>query len=112
MEIGKLKALLGIRKDDFDQDIPLQFIMDDVEEIVKNYCNLDEVPKGLTNTCYRMAMDLYRAESVGEGEAPLTVSSITEGDTATSFGSKSELVKNTLLKNYEGQLNRYRKMRW
>lgn len=56
MELAKLKDLLGIRQDEYERNASLQFIMDDVEETVKNYCNLDEVPKGLTNTCYRMAM--------------------------------------------------------
>ena len=111
MELAKLKDLLGIRQDEYERNASLQFIMDDVEETVKNYCNLDEVPKGLTNTCYRMAMDLYRAEAIGENDAPITVSSITEGDTSTSFGSKAELLKDTVLKAYKGQLNRYRKLR-
>ncbi len=109
MELEKLKLLLGIQED--SQDIPLQFIMDNVEEIVRNYCNLEEVPAGLYNTCYRMAMDLYRAESVGDSSQPLMVSSIHVGDTTTSFGSKGETLRDTILKDYYRQLNGYRKLR-
>lgn len=113
MELAKLKLLLGIAPEDMSQDVFLQFIMDDVEEMVKNYCKLQEVPKGLVNTCYRMAMDIYRAEGIGEADAPLSVSSITEGDTSTSFGSsRTEWLKDTLLKDYKAQLNAYRKLRW
>jgi len=108
MELGRLKAILGIV--DSSQDAALQFIMDDVEETVRNYCNRKDIPSGLTNTAYRMAMDLYRAEGVGEVESPLTVASISEGDTSTSFMSKAELIKNTILKDYKTQLNRYRKL--
>ncbi|MDO4327000.1 MAG: phage head-tail connector protein [bacterium] len=113
MELAKLKLLLGIVLEDASQDAFLQFIMDDVEEMVKNYCKLQEVPQGLYNTCYRMAMDIYRAEGIGEADTPLSVSSITEGDTSTSFGSsRTEWLKDTLLKDYKAQLNAYRKLRW
>ena len=60
MELGKLKALLGIPEDDTSQDISLQFILDDVRETITNYCNVNELPSGLINTAYRMAVDLYR----------------------------------------------------
>ena len=70
MELGKLKGLLGIPEEDASQDVSLQFILDDVEETVKNYCSLDDVPEGLINTAYRMAVDLYRYDRPGgEGGA-------------------------------------------
>ena len=34
----------------------LEFVMADVEEIIKNYCHVEEMPDGLQNTGYRMAM--------------------------------------------------------
>lgn len=111
-DAGKLKGLLGIAADDSSKDIPLQFIMENVEEIVKNYCNIPAVPDGLESTCYRMAMDLYRAVGIGEADIPLFVSSIKEGDTTTSFGSKLSLLSGSILNDYKMQLNRYRKLRW
>lgn len=112
MELERLKGLLGIPGDDSAQDIPLQFIMDDVEETIRNYCNLDAVPAGLVNTSYRMAMDLYRYDRPGGTDAPLTVASISEGDTSTSFTSTADLLTSEVLKDYQGQLNRYRKLVW
>lgn len=112
MELETLKALLGIPSDDTTQDIPLQFVMDDVRETILNYCNLDELPDGLINTAYRMALDLYRHERPGEEEAPLTVVSISEGDTSTSFTSAAGALTGGVLKDYQGQLNRYRKLVW
>lgn len=112
MELNKLKQLLGI--EDELQDIQLKFIISDVEEIITNYCNIKEVPKGLLNTSYRMAVDLYRNENLGHEEAALgSVSSISEGDTTTSFKqSVDDNFKDTLLKNYKPQLNRYRRLVW
>ena len=60
MELAKLKALLGIEDD--SKDVVLEFVIADVEETIKNYCHVEKMPDGLTNTGYRMAMDLYRNE--------------------------------------------------
>ena len=38
MELERLKGLLGIPREDASQDILLQFVMDDVEETIRNYC--------------------------------------------------------------------------
>lgn len=112
MEIKKLKGLLGIPEDDLSQDIPLQFVMDDVEETIRNYCHLKEVPAGLASTSYRMAIDLYRYDRPGERDAPVSVSSISEGDTSTSFTSAADALTGGILQDYRGQLNRYRKVGW
>lgn len=112
MELEKLKALLGIPQEDNSKDTALVFVMDQVEEIILNYCCVAEVPRGLLHTAYRMAMDIYRAESVGEAE-PVTVTSITEGDTSTSFGRSGfmQAIQGTILKDYKAQLNCYRRLR-
>lgn len=109
MEVNKLKGLLGIPKGDATQDAALQFILEDVDETIRNYCHLKETPPGLANTVYRMAIDLYRGERPGTGDAPMTVSSMSEGDTSTSFKSTSDALKGGILKDYIRQLNRYRK---
>lgn len=112
MDLAKLKALLGIEND--SKDVVLEFVIADVEEIVKNYCHVEEMPAGLINTGYRMAMDLYRNENIGnETGATGSVSSISEGDTSTSFRQYvDDNFKETVLKNYKSSLNRYRKVAW
>lgn len=112
MDLKKLKGLLGIPEGDTTQDITLQFLMEDVDETIRNYCNLKAVPSGLANTSYRMAIDLYRYERPGDGDAPAWVSSISEGDTSTSFTSTADALSGGILKDYQGQLNRYRKLGW
>lgn len=112
MEAGKLKGLLGIPENDTSQETLLEFILEDVSETILNYCNLEELPQGLINTAYRMAIDLYRYDRPGEDNIPVTVSSISEGDTSTGFTNAADALNGGLLKDYQGQLNRYRKLRW
>lgn len=112
MEVEVLKDLLGISREDSSKDVILQFTLSQVEDMILSYCNLEEIPKRLANTAYRMAMELYRSENFGEEESKLQVSSLSEGDTSTSFSNASDSIQGTLLKDYKGQLNRFRKVRW
>ena len=114
LETSKLKSLLGIANDDATQDTNLAFILEDVEEIILNYCNLTALPTGLTHTGYRMAIDLFRNENIGDDEAAAgAVIDIEEGDSKVQFNkSLDDSFTNTLLKNYLPQLNRYRKLVW
>ena len=112
LEVSTFRSLLGITTT--DKDDVLQFVLDDVEETVLNYCNLDTLPKGLVKTAYRMAIDLYRAESFGQEAIESGVSSISEGGATVSFKSSNydTSFTNSLLKNYEKQLMEYRRLKW
>lgn len=112
MDLDKLKALLGISPDDVSKDPLLDFAMEDVRETILNYCNLEELPTGLVNTAYRMAIDLYRYEQPGSSDTPITVTTISEGEISTSFSNAADSLHGGVLKDYQGQLNRYRKLRW
>lgn len=106
----KLKLLLGLDIE-LTQDELVEFSLEDACEIVKNYCNLDGVPEGLKNTVLRMAMDLYRHENIGvEGSSSGVVSSIKEGDTTVSYANLQDEFKDTVLKDYSKQLNKYRRI--
>ena len=115
LELEALKPLLGLAVSHTSQDASLTISLGDVEEVILNYCHIDELPNGLKNTAYRMAMDLYRNEGVGDVDgAGGNVTSIKEGDTQVNFGStKYEATfAVSLLKNYIPQLNQYRRLRW
>lgn len=113
MELNKLKQLLGIDIEDTSKDVPLQFVIDNVTELILNHCNIEELPDGLVNTAYRMCIDLYRNEAVGEESTPVgNITSIKTGDTTTGFSNISSDFKDSLLKNYNRQLNRYRRLSW
>lgn len=108
-----LKSLLGIAEDDTPKDISIKFSLEDSYETIQNYCHTDGVAKGLYNTMFRMAIDLYRNENIGCEESSMgVVSSISEGDTTVSYKNPASDFKESLLKNYKIQLNKYRKVRW
>ncbi|HHI5792498.1 TPA: phage head-tail connector protein [Clostridioides difficile] len=112
-KIIKIKRLLGFSGEDDSKDTVLEFILEDVEETVKNYCNISVIPKGLNSTILRMAIDMYKNESLGSEDIALgSISSISEGDTSVSYRSSASEFKESLLKDYKAQLNRYRKLRW
>lgn len=112
LEVSTFRSLLGITTT--DKDDVLQFVLDDAEETVLNYCNLSTLPKGLVKTAYRMAIDLYRAEGFGQEAIESGVSSISEGGATVSFKSSNydTSFTNSLLKNYERQLMEYRRLKW
>lgn len=110
MEVDVLKQLLGIQGE--EKDAMLQFALDDIEETIQNYCHIKKIPKSLEKTAYRMAADLLRCEGLGEETIPLSVSSITEGSTSTSFINTSDSIKDSIIKDYEKQLRTYRKLVW
>lgn len=113
MEIRKLKKLLGIDTDDNSMDFALEFVLSEVEESIKNYCNIDEIPDGLLNSGYHMAMDLYRKINPGQGEEALSVSSITEGDASISFNKAAgEATVSSIMEQHKASLNRFRKVRF
>lgn len=112
-KLQKLKLLLGVKSE--EKDNILLFVIDKVSDMVCNYCNIKQVPKGLENVMLNMAVDLYRAESLGQERAEGNVKSITEGDVTVSFASASAISENSgmqFLKNYTAQLNRYRRLGW
>lgn len=115
LDINDLKPLLGLEVTDTSKDSVLTFVLGNVAEVICNYCHIAEVPRGLEYTAYRMAMDLYRNESIGEADSDGNigrVSSIDEGDVKISFGAShfDSSFSNSLLKVYTPQLNRYRKL--
>lgn len=112
LEVSVFKTLLGIAGT--DKDTVLQFVLDDIEETILNYCHVDTLPKGLVKTAYRMAIDLYRAEGFGQEAIESGVSSISEGGATVSFKSSNydTSFTSSLLKNYERQLMEYRRFKW
>lgn len=114
LDINTFKPLIGIKVADTEKDAILSFLLANVEETILNYCNLKSLPDGLTFTAYRMAVDLYRNEQVGLGDTVKPVSSLSEGDLSVGFsGSIYETsFTQSLLKSYEKQLNRYRRLIW
>lgn len=112
-KLNKLKGLLGIELTDISKDVNLEFAIEDAENTIKGYCHMDDIPDGLNTTLIRMARELYINENLGSDTVALgSVSSISEGDTSTSFRSNAAEFKDSLLKDYNSRLNKYRKLVW
>lgn len=109
--LGKLRCLLGIPDDNMDSGMQVQFALESAEEFVRNYCNIEDIPAGLTNTVIKMAVDIFRNESYGSAQVPQAIKSVSMGDTKTDFGSAQAAgYSESLLRDYRKQLNRYRRV--
>ena len=64
IQLEKLKLLLGLENN--DKDMILTFVLGKTSDMICNYCRIKEVPKGLQNVMLNMAVDLYRAENLGQ----------------------------------------------
>lgn len=107
-QVEKLKALLGLKDD--EPDLYVEFALENAEEVIRNYCHIEEIPTGLSTTVLRMAADIYRNEQMGSVGVPRSVSSVTIGDTSTSFSTSATEFSESIMKNYKAVLNRYRKV--
>ncbi len=109
--LEKLKQLLGIK--DNNKDFVLEFSIERVEDTIKNYCNIKEIPEELNNTVISMAMELYRAENFGSEKEGKDIKAIQVGDTTTTFETNKKIdISKELLKDYKAQLDPFRKLRW
>lgn len=112
-----------------EDSIPLRLAIEEVEQSVKNYCNIDKVPEELKFIVANMAIDLIRAEEVVKGQNPEGFEEVTLGDVAsikigdTSVNLKGNSVAeqannrrisklDAIVHNYKAQLNRFRRMVW
>lgn len=77
-----------------------------VTQQVKNYCNLEEIPEALNFTIADMVVDLQRAR-MGDN---LTITDVDMGDTSYSFSTDNAI--DGLVKDYQANLNAFRRLRW
>lgn len=98
--MDKLKMLLGIANN--EQDKLLQFLLDEVRDMICGYCRIESVPTKLESLVPVIAADLYRRKSYGEAEAPQEISTITEDKRSVSFHKQE--TETDFLKNYYGRL--------
>ena len=77
-----------------------------VTQQVKNYCNLEEIPEELNFTIADMVAVLQRAR-MGDN---LTITEVDLGDTSYSFCT--DIAIDGLVKDYQANLNAFRRLRW
>lgn len=94
----------------------LAFTVDLVEDNIKNYCNVKEVPEGLHNVAASMVLDAWRQSQFGKEALEPEAKGVTRRDASFSFVTPSEIMQATIsnpgfTQDYITQLNAYRKMR-
>jgi hypothetical protein len=105
--------------------VELGFVIQKLENHVKNSCNTNSVPEGLFNAAVDAVCGefLFTKKQTGRlelNDLDLTgaVTSIKEGDTSVNFGSgtsedeKLTLFLNILMHSMDGDLVCYRRMQW
>lgn len=105
-KLTKTAQLCG--KESYDEKD--EFALDYAEKIIKNYCNIKEIGDELTETLLDMAVEIEKSSGYGEANSGGEVKQIKEGDVTISFCDGSEC--HLSIKNYENQLNLFRKPRW
>ena len=111
-------------------ELDIQLAVSEVEEVIKNYCNIDTIPDALKFTWANMSVDLVRyqyesnisADDVLAGIDASDVSNLKIGDTQIALqGNNSERGKtlkshrpnlDQIVMNNKEQLNRFRRMVW
>jgi len=92
----------------------MELAIEEVSEVVKNYCNRDDVPSELNFTVANMAIDLLKYTSPESGDSDVStsdVSSIRMGDMTINLRSRSHVAKlDELTMDYKGQLNKFRRL--
>ena len=132
-----VKTQLGV---DTPSEPLLNLTIDEVEQEIKNFCNIKEVPQELTYTFANIVVDLFRdrQEFINVTKKPVegeeeddditinegNMNSIRVGDTTITFGSGSDTMvynKNMrshqanlddVILNYKAQLKKFRRMVW
>lgn len=113
--LNKLKMILGVKAEDTEKDGVLSFNLETVQDEVKNYCNIDEIPAALENVVVRIAADLYRSEGYGQADAPRVAQSVSRGDVSINYGNGTATASiggvKSFIDDYKTQLQAFRKLR-
>lgn len=127
-ELVKIIRQKQTKVDFFENDIIAA--LQEVEQVIKNYCSIPVVPDALRYTWCNMSVDLllYNHEfnttpnDVLEAFDPSDVSTIKVGDTSVSLGDKyrsnarSRILQShqsnldSIVTNYKAQLNQFRRL--
>lgn len=128
LELTQLIKKKQTRVEFSDDEILLA--LQEIEQVIKNYCSIPEIPEALRFTWCNMSVDLllYQRESntspddVLEVFDPSDISTIKIGDTSISLGDKyrsnarsrtlQSHVSNldSIVTNYKAQLNMFRRI--
>ena len=116
----KVKVLVShkLRDNSISKDI-ICMAIEEAEQVIKNYCNLREVPTELAFTWANMACDIvksYNAEETGEpvngGPASVSMGDTTVSISNSRSGTGHVVDLDGLIQNYREQLQKFRRVKW
>lgn len=104
-----VKSKLDFNKIEIQDDI-IDLVIEEANENIKRYCNIDEVPKELKFVLVSMSFDILTNQYVKNDDE--VVESIQQGDTKISFKNSSEpLNSKNILNQYIKDLNKFRRLK-
>nr|WP_195366113.1 phage head-tail connector protein [[Eubacterium] tenue] len=104
-----VKSKLDFNKIEMPDDI-IDLVIEEANENIKRYCNIDEVPKELKFVLVSMSFDILTNQYVKNDDE--VVESIQQGDTKISFKNPSEpLNSKNILNQYIKDLNKFRRLK-
>lgn len=104
-----VKSKLDFNKIEIPDDI-IDLVIEEANENIKRYCNIDEVPKELKFVLVSMSFDILTNQYVKNDDE--LVESIQQGDTKISFKNPSEpLNSKNILNQYIKDLNKFRRLK-
>ncbi|BBI32038.1 phage head-tail connector protein [Cohnella abietis] len=119
-----VKKRLGLPLNETTHDSLIDLYLDEIEQRILNYCNLQEVPDGLKYTWAAMvAVALTKEQSAILFPPPVVAEAfeISIGDTTVKevknpatpiIVRPSIAIVDEVVFDYQGELNSYRKLRW
>ena len=118
--MDKVKVLVGhkFRNNEVSDDL-ICLAIEEAEQVIKNYCNISEVPEQLNFTWANMACDIvksYNAEETGEpvngGPASVSMGDTTVSVSNSQSGTGHVVDLDGLIQNYKEQLQKFRRIKW
>lgn len=97
----------------------IDFLIQKVENYIKNECNVDTVPEGLIETqidmvCGEFLLMKKQTNSLGDMDVSEAIKTIAEGDTTITFqsGMTIDSFITYLMEKGKGDFSCYRKLKW
>ncbi len=84
-------------------------------DIVKAYCNIQQIPNELENVCIEMSMLLFDNENYEQAHKNTAIKTIQEGNVSITYQNQSNAWKDNkkeLLKGFSEELDKFRCMKW
>lgn len=111
-KIEMLKLLLGDCPPSTNIKV-MQYWLSSTEQLIKNYCNIDEIPKELDNVLIELTCLRINNNSKGIGTGSAVATSMSDNGQSVSFGFKPNGISaedQDLLSSYKQQLIKFRRL--